>query len=176
MALTGRTDRRKEDLVDPSNVDREYDRLAEQSRRTADLLRALADKLSARAGQGDPQAREWGLDLREIALAVRDEEQQMKTLLQAMDREADLEVQAVRQQATRTPRTGTAAVTAVDTVAASAAGSSAAASVRPWPWAPGSASVRRSSKTSSDRRRRRRPAGQVRSRTTTGISRSVLVW
>jgi hypothetical protein len=75
--------------MDAADVDREYERLEQQARRTADVIKALADKLSARAAQGDENAREWGLDLREVALAVKDEEQQMKALLNALDQHAD---------------------------------------------------------------------------------------
>jgi ABC-type Fe3+-hydroxamate transport system substrate-binding protein len=75
--------------VDPVDVDREYERLEEQARRTADLIKTLGQKLSARAEQGDQNAKEWSLDLREVALAVKDEEQQMQALLNALDRLAD---------------------------------------------------------------------------------------
>jgi hypothetical protein len=70
-------------------VDREYERLEQQARKTADLIKALGQKLSARAAEGDQNAREWGLDLREVALAVKDEEQQMRVLLNALDQVAD---------------------------------------------------------------------------------------
>jgi hypothetical protein len=82
-----------EDDVDPAQVDREYEQLEKQAQRTADLIKDLAGKLSARAAQGDQNAREWNLDLREVALAVKDEEQQMRVLLSALDQLADARAQ-----------------------------------------------------------------------------------
>jgi hypothetical protein len=90
--------------VDPAEVDREYERLEKQAQRTAELLKALSQKLAARAADGDQNAREWGLDLREVALAVKDEEQQMRVLLNALDQLADAQARefanrgAYRQQ------------------------------------------------------------------------------
>jgi hypothetical protein len=81
--------------MDQDTVDREYERLQQQSNRTADLLRQLSDKLAQRAAQGDPTAREYGLDVREIALSVRDEEQQFKKLLEELDRLADVQAQEI---------------------------------------------------------------------------------
>jgi hypothetical protein len=75
--------------VETAEVDREYERLEQQARRTADLIKALGEKLSAHAAKGDQNAREWSLDLREVALAVKDEEQQMRVLLNALDQLAD---------------------------------------------------------------------------------------
>ena len=84
--------------MEHDRVDREYERLQEQARRTADLIRALNEKVGARAAQGDAMAREWSLDLREVALAVRDEEQQMKTLLNAMDELADQQANEIARR------------------------------------------------------------------------------
>ena len=81
--------------MDQDTVDREYERLQQQSNRTADLLRQLGDKLAQRAAQGDPAAREYGLDVGEIALALRDEEQQFKRLLEELDRMADQQAQEI---------------------------------------------------------------------------------
>jgi hypothetical protein len=47
-------------------------------------MQALAAKLQTAAQSGDQNAREWMLDLREIALALQAEESQVGSLLQAM--------------------------------------------------------------------------------------------
>ena len=75
--------------MNEDDVDREYDRLEKQAQKTAEQLKALGQKLSAAAAQGDQNAREWNLDLREVALAFKEEEQQMRALLDVLDRHAD---------------------------------------------------------------------------------------
>lgn len=79
--------------MDAETVDREYATLQQQSQQTANLIQALAGKLSAAATAGDPNAREWALDLKEIALAVRDEESGATSLLQAIHALVDSHVQ-----------------------------------------------------------------------------------
>lgn len=75
--------------MDERDVDREYERLEKAAQKAAEMMSALGRKLSAAAAQGDQNAREWNLDLREVALAVKAEEQQMRSLLDALDRHAD---------------------------------------------------------------------------------------
>jgi hypothetical protein len=70
--------------VDTETVDRQFSALQQQGQKTATLLQGLADKLSAATAAGDPNAREWGLDLKEIALAIRDEQNTTTGLLQAI--------------------------------------------------------------------------------------------
>ena len=70
--------------MDTDTVDRQYAALQQKSQQSAALFQALATKLSAAAGAGDQNAREWQLDLREIALAVRDEETATSALLQSI--------------------------------------------------------------------------------------------
>jgi hypothetical protein len=70
--------------VDTDNVDRQFNALQQQAQQTGSLIAALAGKLSTAAAAGDPNAREWGLDLKEIALAVRDEQSTTTELLQAI--------------------------------------------------------------------------------------------
>jgi acyl transferase domain-containing protein len=57
---------------------------AAEAQQTATLIQTLADKLSTAASAGDMNAREWALDLKEIALAVRDEQSTTTELLQAI--------------------------------------------------------------------------------------------
>lgn len=70
--------------MDIQTIDNTYDAVQRQSQDTAAKLQTLAQKLQAAAQAGDQNAREWLLDLREIALAVRDEESQVAALLQAI--------------------------------------------------------------------------------------------
>jgi len=77
-------DRRKDPLMNTETVDRQFAALQSQADQTASLIRTLGDKLSAAAAAGDTNAREWGLDLKEIALAIRDEQSTTTELLQAI--------------------------------------------------------------------------------------------
>ncbi len=70
--------------MNTETVDRQFTALQSQADQTASLIHALVDKLSAAAAAGDPNAREWGLDLKEIALAIRDEQATTTELLQAI--------------------------------------------------------------------------------------------
>lgn len=80
--------------MDVETVDRQYAALQQQAQQTAALIQALAGKLSAAAAAGDPNAREWQLDLKEIALAVRDEESAASSVLQAIHALVDNHVQS----------------------------------------------------------------------------------
>lgn len=82
--------------MNTQTVDRVFAALQEQAQQTAGLISALAAKLSDAAAAGDPNAREWGLDLKEIALAVRDEQSGTTELLTAIHALVDNHVQATR--------------------------------------------------------------------------------
>jgi hypothetical protein len=87
--------------MNEATVDREYERLEKRAETTASLLKNLADKMSARAAAGDASAREWSLDLREIAIAVRDEEQQTRTVISSIQDLVDEELRQAPQQSMR---------------------------------------------------------------------------
>ena len=70
----------------------------QQAQQTGSLIAALAGKLSTAAAAGDPNAREWGLDLKEIALAIRDEQSTTTELLQAIHALIDSHVAAAAPQ------------------------------------------------------------------------------
>lgn len=70
--------------VDADTVDRQFSALQQQTQQTTTLIQALADKLSAATNAGDPNAREWALDLKEIALGIRDEQNSTTGLLQSI--------------------------------------------------------------------------------------------
>ncbi len=79
--------------MDAETVDRNYAQLQQQGQQTAQLVQTLAGKLQAAAAGGDQNAREWLLDLKEIALGVQAEENQTAVLLQAIHAMVDNHVQ-----------------------------------------------------------------------------------
>ena len=83
--------------MDPQTVDQNYAQLQQQGQRTAALLQTLAGKLQAAAAAGDTNAREWSLDLKEIALGVQQEEGQVSLLLQSIHSMVDNHVQSIGQ-------------------------------------------------------------------------------
>lgn len=70
--------------MDIATIDDNYDKLTNQSQQTIQALTTLAQKLQAAADKGDTNAREWMLDLKEIAIGVRDEQSQVTSLLQSI--------------------------------------------------------------------------------------------
>lgn len=56
--------------MDVDTVDRSYAQLEQQAQTTTHAIDALAGKLQAAAAAGDPNAREWLLDLKEVTLDV----------------------------------------------------------------------------------------------------------
>ena len=85
--------------MDTETVDRQFSALQHQAQQTATLIQTLADKLSAAASAGDPNAREWALDLKEIALAIRDEQSTTTELLQAIHAVVDNHVAIIESAA-----------------------------------------------------------------------------
>ncbi len=71
-------------MVDVETIDQNYNQLQSQSQQTIQALTALVQKLQAAVQAGDQNAREWMLDLKEIALGVKQEQDQVTTLLQAI--------------------------------------------------------------------------------------------
>lgn len=70
--------------MDVETIDRNYNQLEGQSQQTIQALTALVGKLQTAAQAGDPNAREWMLDLKEIALGIKEEQAQVTALLQAI--------------------------------------------------------------------------------------------
>ena len=89
--------------MDVQTIDQQYRELQGQSQQTGQALQVLGGKLQAAAQGGDQQAREWLLDLRELALAFRAEQDQVGTLLQSLHgfvaNEAQAQAQAQYPQA-----------------------------------------------------------------------------
>jgi hypothetical protein len=78
-------------------VDQNYAQLQQQGQQTAALIQTLAGKLQAAAAAGDMNAREWMLDLKEVALGVQQEEGQVSLLLQSIHSMVDNHVQSTGQ-------------------------------------------------------------------------------
>jgi len=70
--------------MDVQTIDTAYGQLQTQSQQTVGELKDLAGKLQAASQAGNPDAREWLLDLRSIALAIQAEQNQVSNLLQAL--------------------------------------------------------------------------------------------
>ena len=70
--------------MDVQTIDQSYQQLQGQSQQTVQALQTLGNKLQVAAQGGDQQAREWLLDLRELALSFRSEQDQVSNLLQAL--------------------------------------------------------------------------------------------
>jgi hypothetical protein len=70
--------------MDIETIDRNYQELQDQGQRTAQALTTLAQKLQRAAEAGDVNAREWMLDLKEVALEIRAEQTQVGGLLQSL--------------------------------------------------------------------------------------------
>jgi hypothetical protein len=83
--------------VDPETVDRNYAQLQQQAQQTAAQIQTLAAKLQAAAAAGDPNAREWMLDLKEITLGVQQEQGQVSLLLQSIHSMVNNHVQGMPQ-------------------------------------------------------------------------------
>jgi hypothetical protein len=70
--------------MDIQTIDSQYSQLQGQADQTVQSLKGLATKLQTAAQAGNPDAREWMLDLKEIALAIQAEQNQVANLLQAL--------------------------------------------------------------------------------------------
>ena len=70
--------------MDVQTIDNQYAQLQQQSQTTVQALQTLGNKLQAASQGGDQQAREWLLDLRELALSFRAEQVGVGNLLQSL--------------------------------------------------------------------------------------------
>jgi hypothetical protein len=89
--------------VDPETVDQNYAQLQQQAQQTAAQIQTLASKLQAAAAAGDPNAREWMLDLKEITLGVQQEQGQVSLLLQSIHSMVNNHVQTTGQPGYQQP-------------------------------------------------------------------------
>ena len=65
-------------------IDQSFGQLQTAVGQSLQTMQALGTKLQTAADGGDANAREWGLDLRELALGLKEEQQQLNALLQAL--------------------------------------------------------------------------------------------
>ncbi|MHB1935729.1 MAG: hypothetical protein ACYCOR_04010 [Acidobacteriaceae bacterium] len=70
--------------MDIQTIDQQYSQLQNVSQQVVEELKELAAKLQTESANGNQQAREWVLDLKEIALAIQSQQQQTMNLLQAI--------------------------------------------------------------------------------------------
>jgi hypothetical protein len=70
--------------MDIETIDQQYQQLQGQAQQTIQELSGLANKLQAAAQGGSQDARDWLLDLKSIALAIKAEQTQVGLLLQAL--------------------------------------------------------------------------------------------
>jgi hypothetical protein len=84
--------------MDPETVDQNYAQLEQEAQQTTQLIQTLAGKLQAASAAGDPNAREWLLDLKEITIGVQQEQGQTSLLLQSIHAMVDTHVQATSAQ------------------------------------------------------------------------------
>ncbi len=88
--------------MDVQTIDTAYGQLQTQSQQTVGELKDLASKLQAAAQAGNPDAREWQLDLRSIALAIQAEQNQVTNLLQALHGFVENQSQALQASVPQT--------------------------------------------------------------------------
>lgn len=81
--------------MDTSTIDQAYAQLQAEFQDVAKSVQALAEKLQA----GDANAKEWLLDLKQVALDVKDEQIQVNSLLQAIHSYVDNSHQQLQRQA-----------------------------------------------------------------------------
>jgi hypothetical protein len=89
--------------MDIQTIDSQYNQLHAQAGQTVQELKDLAVKLQSAAQAGNPDAREWLLDLKSIALAIQAEQNQVSNLLQSLHNFVENQNQAVQQMPQQTP-------------------------------------------------------------------------
>jgi len=89
--------------MDIQTIDNQYGQLQSQAQQTVGELQALAQKMQAAAQAGNMNAREWLLDLRSIALAIRAEQNQVANLLQSIHNMMANQTQQMPQSVPQSP-------------------------------------------------------------------------
>jgi hypothetical protein len=70
--------------MDTATIDQAYSQLQTEFQDVAQTVQGLAKKLQEAADAGDQNAREWLLDLKGVALDIKDEQMQVNNLLTAI--------------------------------------------------------------------------------------------
>jgi hypothetical protein len=89
--------------MDIQTIDSQYSQLQGQAQQTVQELKDLATKLQAAQAAGNPDAREWLLDLKSIAIAIQAEQNQVSNLLQALHGFVENQTQALQQMPQQSP-------------------------------------------------------------------------
>jgi hypothetical protein len=92
--------------MDVRTIDTQYAQLQTQAQTTVQELKDLAAKLQTASQAGNQEAREWLLDLREIALAIQAEQNQVSNLLQALHGFVENQAQAIQTLPASVPQSG----------------------------------------------------------------------
>jgi len=92
--------------MDIQTIDSQYQQLTTQAQQTVGELKDLATKLQTASQAGNPDAREWLLDLKSIALAIQAEQNQVSNLLQALHGFVENQSQAIQQMPQSVPQAG----------------------------------------------------------------------
>jgi hypothetical protein len=90
--------------MDTSTIDQAYQQLQTEFQDVANSVQTLAQKLQAAGQAGDQNAKEWLLDLKQVALDVKDEQIQANALLQAIHGFVDNSHQQFQQQVQQMPQ------------------------------------------------------------------------
>jgi hypothetical protein len=90
--------------MDVQSIDAAYGQLQAQAQTTVQELKTLAGKLQTASQAGNPDAREWLLDLREIALAIQAEQNQVSNLLQQLHGFVENQAQVIQQLPASVPQ------------------------------------------------------------------------
>ncbi len=70
--------------MDIATIDQQYNQLQQEAQGVSQALQALAAKLKTASDGGNQDAREWLLDLRELAMNIQTEQQQVMSVMQAV--------------------------------------------------------------------------------------------
>ncbi len=70
--------------MDIQTIDQQYNQLQQEAQGVLQGLQTLAGKLKVAADSGNTDAREWLLDLKELAIQIQAEQQQVMAVLQAV--------------------------------------------------------------------------------------------
>jgi len=70
--------------MDIQTVDQQYNQLQQEAQQVAQSIQTLAQKLKAASDSGDQNAREYLLDLQELAINIQQEQQQVLNVMQAV--------------------------------------------------------------------------------------------
>ena len=70
--------------MDTETIDQEYKQLQGEFEDAAKSVQEFAQKLQSAADGGDANAKEWLLDLKQIAIDIKDEQMQVNNLLTAL--------------------------------------------------------------------------------------------